>query len=104
MSFTIQPGTIADLPTMSQVMLNAVAADIWWTTMKGTMSPEEEYKFTLARLEASLGAGIEAGVSEVWKVVDENGFVSLIPKRSSKLKISKENSSMGRPRAASHSF
>jgi len=75
MSSTLKPETTADLLGMSQVMMNAIVANVCLTAMKGTMSHEEEYKFTLARPENPLGAGVEAGVSGVWQVVDGNKFV-----------------------------
>jgi hypothetical protein len=72
-SYSLQPATLSDLPEMTEVMVAAMSQDPFWVGMRGTITYEEEYKFTHETLLPKFETGTGLNAYECWKVVDENG-------------------------------
>lgn len=76
--FTIQKAVAANLDEMVEVWVAAMDGDLYWRVMMGTMSKEQIYNFVKETIHPRVDVGVEIGVMQPWKMVDEeNGFVSL---------------------------
>lgn len=75
-TYSVQLVTPSDVPEMAEIMVAALKKDEFWTGLKGSMTDEEEYKFTHDTMLPRFTKGAELGASEGWKVVDENGYIA----------------------------
>jgi hypothetical protein len=74
MKFTLEAGP-ADLDDMATTFTKAMAADLFWTTMKGPLSFGEKLDFQRMNLWSRVNTGLELGVCRTFKVIDDNGCV-----------------------------
>ncbi|KAH7309944.1 hypothetical protein BKA65DRAFT_167977 [Rhexocercosporidium sp. MPI-PUGE-AT-0058] len=69
--FTIQQAVPADLDEMVEVWVMAINSDPFWRTMMGSMSKEQEFKFVKENIHHRVDIGVDIGVMQPWKIVDE---------------------------------
>ncbi|KAG4434250.1 hypothetical protein IFR05_010269 [Cadophora sp. M221] len=75
--FTIQKAVPADLDEMVEVWVAAISSDPFWRTMMGSMSEEQVFKFVKDTIHHRVEFGVEIGVMQPWKIIDEeNGKVA----------------------------
>jgi hypothetical protein len=72
MAFTLELATAEDLTDMATIMSEAVVADTMFTTMKGSLSHEDEIEYLKKNFEGKFRGG-ELGACQTWKVVNEHG-------------------------------
>lgn len=72
MTFTLELATVEDLTGMAVIMSEAVTADTMFTTMKGSLSHEDEIEYLKKNFEGKF-RGAELGACQTWKVIDEHG-------------------------------
>ncbi|KAH6699044.1 hypothetical protein BKA61DRAFT_741227 [Leptodontidium sp. MPI-SDFR-AT-0119] len=70
--FTLLPGVPSDLDEMVHVWISAMDQDPFWKTWMGTMTPSQIEEWTKQNLRYRIVTGVELGVMQTWKVVDEN--------------------------------
>lgn len=70
--FTLLLGVSSDLDEMVHVWISAMDQDPFWKTWMGTMTPSQIEEWTKQNLRYRIVTGVELGVMQTWKVVDEN--------------------------------
>ncbi|KAK0099585.1 hypothetical protein ONS95_013516 [Cadophora gregata] len=69
--FTVLPGTPSDLDEMVTIWVQAMDADPFWKTWMGSMTESQIFEWTRENLRYRIVTGVELGVMQTWKVVDE---------------------------------
>ena len=70
--FTLLPGVPSDLDEMAHVWVAAMDQDPFWKTWMGTMTLTQIQEWTKENLRYRIVRGVELGVMQTWKVVDES--------------------------------
>ena len=70
--FTLLPGTPSDLDEMTSIWVQAMDRDPFWKTWMGTMTETQIIEWTRENLRYRIVTGIELGVMQTWKMVDES--------------------------------
>ncbi|KAH7321990.1 hypothetical protein BKA65DRAFT_541102 [Rhexocercosporidium sp. MPI-PUGE-AT-0058] len=70
--FTLLPGVPSDLDEMVHIWVTAMDQDPFWKTWMGTMTQCQIEQWTKENLGYRIVTGVELGVMQTWKVVDES--------------------------------
>jgi len=71
--YTILPATLADLADLARITVEAISPDPFWSTLKGSLTFQDQMDFFIENLRPRFLAAEELGAAQTWKLVDSDG-------------------------------
>jgi hypothetical protein len=71
MAFKILPASAEDIPDLAYVLTRAMSADLFWQTLAGLSTLEEQVAFNMESIRPRVDYGASIGACKTWKVVSE---------------------------------